>query len=162
MQMTSAYANKKLKQLNNQIEHLYAKEYANMTYAEIAGHEPVKPDYNMEGTRMEIAGVADEIVRLKHALNEFNASTEIDGKGTTIDQALVKLALLNKEKETLARMRHMRKKALNERSSGNIVEYTVANFDPEAADRLYQETLDKINEIQLALDYVNNTRTFEA
>lgn len=161
--MTSAVANKMLKQLNNDLAYAYQQENQNNTYVRISGEEPVVPEYDIEKKREEVAAIQARIVKIKHALNEFNAVTTVPGTGLTIDALLVKMAMLNTERNQLAGMRGMapQKPRQTIRCTSNLPEYDMANFDPKVAGAMYDKLAKEIADIQLALDTVNSTVSFQ-
>lgn len=163
MKVTSAAANKKLRQLNDDFAFLCKQDYEKRMYLEVEGVKPVVPQYDFDSTCDKMTKYCEDISKLKHAINVFNTSTVLDGFGITIDQALVTLAFLTKEKERLDRMRNMQPKKLNNGfgASVNKIEYTCANFDIKQAEQAYAEVADKLSRLQLALDVANTTLTFD-
>lgn len=162
--MTSATANKMLKQLNNDLAYAYQQENQDNTYIRISGETPIIPDYNIHSKRAEITAIQDRIIRVKHALNAFNARCVVPNTGgLTIDQVLVKMSMLNREKTQMESMRAIPKQRPRQtlRCTSNTPEYDVANFDPKEAGEYYNEVSKKLTNMQLALDAVNSTETFE-
>lgn len=162
MKMTSAIANKLLKQLNNELNYAYQQEARDNTYIQISGEDPIVPDYDIAKTRGTIEAIQDRIVRIKHALNTFNTNTVVPGTNMTIDQLLVKMSMLNREKTQLETMRNMPKKRVRQtiRCTSSLPEYDVANFDPNAAAALYDAKVKEIADLQLALDAVNSSEAY--
>lgn len=161
--MTSAVANKMLKQLNSDLSYAYQQENLNNTYVLISGEDPVVPEYDIEKKREEVRAIQDRIVKIKHALNEFNAVTTVPGTGLTIDALLVKMAMLNTEKMQLSGMRGMAPQRPKQtlRCTSNLPEYDMANFDPKVAGAMYDKLVKEIADMQLALDTVNSTVQFQ-
>lgn len=161
--ITSAIANKMLKQLNSDLSYAYQQENLNNTYVLISGEAPIVPEYDIEKKREEIAAIQDRIVKIKHALNEFNAVTTVPGTGLTIDALLVKMAMLNTEKNQLAGMRGMAPQRPRQtlRCTSNLPEYDMANFDPKVAGAIYDKLVKEIADMQLTLDTVNSTVSFQ-
>lgn len=163
-QITSAYANKLLKHLNDELQRLVQAESTRSVYTEIEGIKPIVPEYDFDYTRKEIAKLMRRITALKHEINVFNAKTIVPETDMTIDCVLIKMAMLNKEKQRLETMSTMQKRALKANPfgrQGNQVEYAVANFDVGLALIHYTNTVQEINRLQLQLDIVNNTYLFE-
>lgn len=50
---------------------------------------------------------------------------------------------------------------LNYLGDSNVVEYVYANYDVAQADKDYREVCEEISRLQLELDLVNQTQTFE-
>lgn len=163
MTLTSATANKMLKQLNNELQWMYSSEDRDRTYIRISGEQPIIPDYNYSETRAKARQFIDKIGRLKHALNVFNTTTTVPDTGLTIDQLLVHMAMLNKEKAILERFRRTPAQAVREsiRCTNSLPEYDVANFDTKEAEADYKKLEEEIARMQTALDTVNSTVTFE-
>ena len=162
-EITSAIANKIIKGYNEEIEHLYAVEQAQMTYTQVEGVDPVKPEYNFAETRNAIRVLEAKVLELKHELNMFNSRTEIPELGMTIDQALIRMAQLSTEKKRLEAMRKIQPRTVNSGYMGrasNRVEYTVANFSLSEVEDKYNHVTSKLNQIQLGLDRINNTEIF--
>lgn len=160
---TSASANKQLKVWNDRIDYLYRQESEKMTYTEVEGIKAVKPEYDMMATRAEILELNNKVINLKHVLNVFNALTWVPELNMTIDKVLIRMAQFNKTKDRLDRMRGIQPKAVKTgiHARSNQVEYDVANFDTVEAGKQYDEICETIMKLQLELDIVNNTITFE-
>lgn len=161
--LTPASTNKLLKQFKEKLNYLYGKEQKLSSYILITGEEPVKPDYDLEAFRKNIGSIMDNTLILKHAVNTFNTSTLVGQTGLTVDQVLVKMAMLNREKEKMDAMRRVPAKEVRTsmRSNNAHVEYDVANFSPEMAERYYQQFDKEITALQLALDCLNNTASIK-
>ena len=123
MRVTSAEANKILKQLKNNKDVLKTDEHLLFTYKAAVGEnaDELKPDYNFRETQDAIMALDDSIMKLKHAINVFNATTEVID-GMTIDQVLIKLPQLTERAERLRIMSSQPKKQ-RYTISGNIIDY---------------------------------------
>lgn len=164
--MTSAYANKILRQLDDEKNFLETQERSSCTYVAADGEEPTIPEYDFETVNSRIAKVDEKIQKIKHAINVANTTQTItvNSKDYTIDAILVRMSQLNKRKSTLDMMRKKQPKV--RRSGGYLsdrktVEYEYANFDPELAKAEFQKISSEIMNIQLALDKHNQTFVFE-
>ena len=163
MKYTSASANKMIKLLEDQKDYLIQQEANNSTYILAEDEKEDIPEYDFKDTNTKVDELDHKIVLLKHALNVFNTTTELP-IGITIDQALVEMAQLNRKLPRLDTMRRaMNKRRLTGMSSGrrDIAEYEYVNYDPKEVETIYQKDLKRIQEIQLALDKVNQTVEFE-
>ena len=102
--MTSAGANKLLRKLREDRDFWTRKEDERQIYIAAADEAPVIPEYDYEETARKIAEIDDEILRIKHAINQANVSHTISVKGRemTIDTVLVRMAQLSAEKRFLA------------------------------------------------------------
>ena len=163
MKYTSASANKQIKTLEDRKNYLLQREQNNSTYI-LAEDEKIEiPDYDFEECNREIDDIDAKIRTLKHALNVFNSVTVLP-LGITIDQALVEMAQLNNK---LPRLDMMRKAKSKRRLSGmnagrrDVAEYEYLNYDPDQVETVYEANLQRVQQIQLALDKVNQTVEFD-
>lgn len=160
--VTSAVANKLLKKLNEDLERLYKEEASKFVYTEIEGIEPIIPDYDFDKTREQVVELMRQIRELKHAINVFNTTTVVI-EGMTIDEVLVYMAMLTKEKN---RLNNMILPVNKELQSGfgirnNQVEYKVLNYDVNDVRKHYKDLDDELTALQVQLDIVNSTVEFE-
>ena len=105
--ITSAYANKWLKSLEEDKEYWVNKEEASSTYVAAINEEPVIPEYDYAEVAATIAEIDEKIAVIKHALNVTNATAKVQVKDTemSVDTILIKMAQLNKRKAVLDQMR---------------------------------------------------------
>ena len=90
MEMTSASANKLLRQLNEEKEFLLNQEENSCTYVYAADEEPLIPQYSYPQTEAQLRALDAKIVKIKHAVNCSNVSTSLTlsiGRVLTVDQA---------------------------------------------------------------------------
>ncbi len=165
--MTSAYANKMLRKLNDDKEFWLNKEVEGYMYEAALDEEPVIPDYDYNEVSEKITEIDEKVAKIKHAINVSNSSNTVTVGGTqvTVDTVLVRMAQLNKRKEFLDRMRKQQPKrriSSGRYSARNIVpEYQYINYDLNLIKKEY-ETIDaRIAEMQLALDRYNQTVEFD-
>ena len=166
MKLTSAEAAKMLRKLNDDLEALRVRESASEVFVAAISEnvEDVRPEYDFAKTREEEELLAGQIRKLKHALNMFNATTEVPGFGMTIDAMLVYIPQLTNTRNRLAAMKRRLPKERVEagfRSASNIIDYRYANYDIAAAQAAYDEVSNRLAKAQTALDLVNSTVTFE-
>ena len=166
MKLTSAEAAKMLRKLNDDYEALLARENASEVFVAAISEnvEDVRPEYDFAKTREEEAKLAGQIRKLKHAINVFNATTEVPGFGMTIDAMLVYIPQLTNTRNRLASMKRRLPKERVEagfRSASNIIDYRYANYDIASAQAAYDEVSNRLAKAQTALDLVNSTVTFE-
>ena len=167
VKMTSAYANKVLRRLNDDKDFYLNKEQEGQVYVAALDEEPVIPDYNYEDVSKKIAEIDEKIVKIKHAINVTNATSSISiGKAEmTIDAVLVKMAQMNKRKVILDRMRKRQEKTrvssglFNSRKTAP--EYQYINYDLETVNKEYERIDGEIAAMQIALDKFNQTFEFE-
>ena len=168
MKITSAYANKLLKQLNEEKDYWVRLEAESCFYDAAEGETPVIPEYDYESVRETIRELDRKTVVIKHALNKSNALAEIpvNGRILSVDEILVTMAQLTNRKYTLDSMRRrLPKERLQLRAvSGTrnaVPEYRFANYDIEIAKQDFDRISEEILQLQMALDLYNQTEQFE-
>lgn len=105
--MTSAYANKMLRSLEEDKTFWLNKEATSSTYVVAINEEPVVPEYDYVEVADTIAKIDEKIAIIKHALNVTNATArvQVGDMEMSIDTILIKMAQLNKRKSMLDVMR---------------------------------------------------------
>ena len=167
MKMTSAYANKLLKKLNEDKEFWRNKEHSGYLYTASLDEEPVIPDYDYATVAAEIEKIDDQICLIKHAINLANVTSRIvvGDREMTVDEILVRMAQLNKRKTVLDNMRKQSPKVrlctshFGQRKPAP--EYQFINYDLELVKAEYERIDCEIAEMQIALDKHNQTFEFD-
>ena len=165
--MTSAYANKMLRSLEEDKAFWANKEATACTYVAAINEESVVPEYDYAEVAATIAEIDEKIAIIKHALNVTNATARIQvgDAEMSIDTILIKMAQLNKRKAVLDVMRKQLPKARVEQhaymSRNAVPEYKFINYDLELIKKEYEIVSVKIMEMQMALDKYNQTVQFE-
>ena len=165
--MTSAYANKVLKSLEEDKAFWVNKEEASSTYVVANNEEPVVPEYDYAQVANTIATIDKKIAIIKHALNVANVTARVmvGDVEMSIDTILIKMAQLNKRKAVLDTMRKRLPKAREEQRSymsrNTVPEYRYINYDLELIKQEYEVVSKAIIEMQMALDRYNQTVQFE-
>lgn len=164
--MTSAYANKKLKSLEEDKAFWVNKEATSCIYIAAINEEPVIPEYDYLEVAQIIEDIDAKIAMLKHAINLNNAMAKVPvgDEKMSIDTILVKMAQLNKRKNILDMMRkQLPKERLDNsyRVRNSIAEYRYINYDPALIKQEYERVSDMILLMQMSLDKYNQTVEFE-
>ena len=165
--MTSAYANKMLKSLEDEKTYWVNKEETSSTYVVANNEEPVVPEYDYVQVANTIAEIDEKITIIKHTLNVANAAAKVvvDDIEMSIDTILIRMAQLNKRKNVLDIMRKRLPKAREEQRSymsrNTVPEYRYINYDLELIKKEYESVSKMIMEMQMALDRYNQTVQFE-
>lgn len=165
--MTSAYANKMLRSLEEDKAFWANKEATACTYVAAINEEPVVPEYDYAEVAATIAEIDEKIAIIKHALNVTNATArvQVGDAEMSIDTILIKMAQFNKRKSVLDVMRKQLPKARVEQhaymSRNAVPEYKFINYDLELIKKEYETVSVKIMEMQMALDKYNQTVQFE-
>ena len=135
--MTSAYANKMLRSLEEDKAFWMNKEAASNTYVVAINEEAVVPEYDYVEVAATITEIDEKIAIIKHALNVTNATAKVQvgDAEMSVDTILIKMAQLNKRKSVLDMMRKQLPKARVEQHSymsrNSIPEYKYINYDLE-------------------------------
>ena len=164
--MTSAYANKMLKSLEEDKEFWVNKEASSSTYVAAVNEEPVVPEYDYAEVAATIAALDEKIAIIKHALNVANATAvvQVGDVDMSIDTILIKMAQLNKRKAILDGMRKQLPKAREQQgymARNTVPEYRYINYDLNLIKQEYERVSKMIMEMQMALDKHNQTVTFD-
>ena len=158
--MTSAQANKMLRELNSELSILKKRERDASTFLASVGEdvESCRPYYDFKVAQEDIEHVESKIRKLKHKINVFNTTYVLDGFDMTIDQALVYLPQLTQKKQKLQEMiSRMGKERVSTYASSSIIDYRYINYDLVEVGEYLQKTVKLLNDIQDKLDTVNNT-----
>lgn len=164
MKMTSAEANKLIKQLRDQIRLLESQENNLISFiaATTENVEDVRPAYSYEEYAATYDELEEKIRKIKHALNQFNASTVPEGTDMTIDEILVFLPQATDRLRKLSVMLSRPAKLRAENTGRiSIIEYEYLNYDLAAVKKDYDVLLEKKAKVMTALDLVNNTVPFD-
>ena len=159
--MTSAYANKMLKSLEEDKAFWLNKEEEACTYVAAIN------DYDYVEVATTIAALDEKIAIIKHELNVTNANAKVLVGDVTmsIDSILIKMAQLNRRKTVLDVMRKRLPKSREEQRSymsrNSVPEYRYINYDLELVKNEYELVSKSIMEMQMALDKYNQTVQFE-
>lgn len=165
--MTSAYANKMLKSLEEDKAYWVNKEQNSNTYVAAVNEEPVIPEYDYMEVANIINAIDEKIAIIKHAINVSNATSliAVGDKQMSVDTILVKMAQLNKRKYVLDYMRKQLPKAREEQHSygsrNNVPEYRYINYDLDLIKQEYENVSKTIMDMQMALDIYNQTHQFD-
>lgn len=165
--ITSAYANKMLRSLEEDKAFWVNKEAASSTYVAAVNEEPVIPEYDYMAVANTIDEIDQKIIAIKHALNLTNATAKVQvgDQEMSIDSILIRMAQLNKRKAVLDEMRKRLPKTRvyggSFGASGSVPEYQYINYDLELIRQEYERVSNMIMEMQIALDRYNQTVLFE-
>ena len=164
--MTSAYANKKLKSLEEDKAFWVNKEATACTYVAAINEEPVIPEYDYQEVAQTIEEIDAKMAVIKHAINLNNAMAKVPvgDEKMSIDTILIKMAQLNKRKSVLDMMRKNLPKEKEDNSyriRNTVPEYRYINYDLALIKREYERVSDMILQMQMALDKYNQTVEFE-
>ena len=158
MKITPAYASKLVRQKNEQIRQILAQE-REISTTTACGDEDVtelRGQYDFSAFQSKIEKLNREVVALKHAINEFNVTTVLPGLDYTIDAALVRMKILNDQKQRLAVMKGIQPVTRRSGGFGNKQpEYTYRNYDASDVERAYEAVESELTSIQMALDKAN-------
>jgi hypothetical protein len=166
MKFTSAEANKYLKKLNDDYSALCKKEDLSKEFLVTLGEDvnSIRPEYDFLTTYSELTAIENKIRTVKHALNLFNSKTVIPEFNITIDEMLILIPQLSKQKYKLALMKGKLPKMREQNSYSRVssmVEYRYLNYDIKEVEVEYEKICEKLSKAQIALDLVNNSFEIE-
>lgn len=164
--MTSAYANKVIKQLTEEKSYWASQERDGYLYKVASDEEPFVPDYDYEVVSAKLKEIDDKVCRIKHAINLNNIMNQVQvgDEIMTIDNILVKMSQLNNRKNTLDYMRKQPEKSRTNLSifgKNMAQEYQYVNYDLEKVKADFEKISDEIMTMQIALDKYNQTIEFD-
>ena len=166
MKVNSAVANKMLKKITEEYEALKVKEAHSKDFLASVNENPdsIRPKYDFGKTQAELYVLEEKIRKIKHALNKFNVNTLIPEFGINIDEMLVLIPQLTKQKAKLGAMKDrlpkMREKVVGYGANG-VIDYRYINYDIDEVQKEYQLVSEKLTKAQLALDNINTSIEFE-
>ena len=168
MKITSAYANKLLKSLEEDKKFWENKEESSSTYVAANNEEPVIQEYDYREVSDSIAEIDSKIAILKHAINLNNvmAKIPVESEVKSVDSILIEMAQLNKRKAILddMRKRNPKEREMMDRfmsRTSTVPEYRYINYDLDEVKDDYVKVSERIMKLQMALDKYNQTVEFE-
>lgn len=125
--------------------------------------EELRPDFDLKSTVEEIKQIEEKIIKIKHQRNLFNATTVLPETEMTIDEALVKMAVLNREYSRYVAMgrAESKERVVAFGNSKVDIEYRYTNYPIEVAKKIGDQVYTELQKIQTGLNRVNSTYTFE-
>ena len=164
MEYTSAQANKLLKKLQEEHEDLLNVERQSYFFvaATTEDIELARPAYDYAKVQEKLLDLEKQIRHVKHCINVFNTTNIVEGFDMTIDQILVYIPQLTRQKEKLGFMASsLEKKRLTNTNRTNLIEYQFANYELKKVQEDYAAVSDELTRAQIALDRINTTKTME-
>ena len=166
MKVNSAVANKMLKKIVDEYEALKLKESQTKDFLATMNENPdsIRPKYDFESVQAELYAYEEKIRKIKHALNGFNISTVIPKFDITIDEMLVLIPQLTRQKAKLSAMKSRLPK-MRENHTGyganGVIDYRYINYDTCLVEKEYEKVCERLSNAQLALDKINSSVEFE-
>ena len=157
MKVTSAYANKLIRGYREELAAIVSNERDTCTTTYGASETPIETGYNFTSTQDEMDALNDKIAKLRHGIN---TTTKLEGFDFTVDESLVRMAMLTEKKNRLSRMKGVRELT---RSGGYRVEpeFTKRNYDAALVENEYRNTSHELVRLQMALDKANMSIEFD-
>ena len=132
IKVSPAYASKLVKQKNEQMRVLLSQERETATTTACLDEDvtELRKVYDFAATQRQMDALNDDIIKLKHAINVFNTTTELPGLGYTIDAALVRMKMLSSKRDRLANMKRIQPVTRQSVGYGKSKpEYVYRNYD---------------------------------
>ena len=166
MKLTSQEAGKLVKKMNEKLQAVLAMEKKSASFLASVGEdlESCRPEYDYASVQKEIEELQSKVRSLRHALNLFNTTHTVPGFDMTIDEMLVYIPQLTKQKEKLDAMKSELPKSRVEPGYGtstNFIDYKYLNYDVKAVEADYERVSSELSRAQTALDLVNSTESFD-
>lgn len=161
MKVTSALANKIVKQLEMKKSDILNDQKRNAFYEKFPDEESVEiPYYNFNETQNEIEKIDNSIMEIKHCINVFNSTTKVNNMDMTIDKVLVRMAQLNNHLNDVTRMANSKKKSVSSAFSSKD-SFVFINYELSDASAYVDKLRKEIMDIQLNLDTTNMSIAFD-
>ncbi len=163
MKITSSEASKLLRKLNEELSSLKYNESLCKEFLASVGEdiESVRPEYDYIKTQQGIEAIECKIRRLKHAINVFNITHKLEGFDMTIDQMLIYIPQLTKQRDKLFDMKNRLPKSRDNGGAygktSTIIDYRYANYDIAQVKADYDKVSDILSKAQIALGLANST-----
>lgn len=116
--------------------------------------------FDIKETLQEIEAYDSKIMKIKHAKNMFNSTYKLPC-GYTIDEAIIRMAMLYELKGRLNNLSEKKNKTRKLNTSMKEPEYIYVTYDIEFAKEAYQALFDELQRIQNELNNVNATVQIE-
>lgn len=159
--LTSSAANKLLKKKEKELSDLLRDQENKSTFRCSLNEkvEDVRPtDYDLKDVLAKYISLQSDIRVIKHAINVFNTTATLPDFSPliTVDQALILLPQLNEKYRIYNTLASNLPK---ERASvtPTVIDYIMTNYDPATAKAVADDTYEKIQKVQTALDKLNNS-----
>ena len=161
MKVTSAYANKLIRGYREELAALVSSERDTCTTTYGASETPIETGYDFSSTQDEMDALNDKIAKLRHGINIFNTTTKLEGFDFTVDESLVRMAMLTEKKNRLSRMKGVRELTRSGGSFRSEPEFTKRNYDAALVENEYRKASDELVRLQMALDKANMSIEFD-
>ena len=162
LKLNSDTANKTIKNLQTEIDSILSNERRDSTYSHAVGETPSVPTwYNFADTQKRLSELRNKIGVLRHAINQFNVNTKIDGFNMTVDEALYRMHLLNAEKKRLHEMLDIPEVTRTRNFGSREADIVHRNFDIDSVRAEYDSVTAELMAIQQAINIANLTCTFD-
>lgn len=165
IKVTSDAANKLIKKLEQE-KGIFTDKISKMSTFVVAvteNYDQIKAEQEAEFNLNEVIAQIDEIDRkiitIRHAKSVFNNSVVMKN-GLTVGDNIIRLAILEREKNIYSRLATRQKKTRNT-SINKDIEYTYLNYDLEDAKKKYDSVYTEISEIQEELNIVNSSAEYK-
>lgn len=150
------YANKLVKRLQQLQSSIINQESSTSVYSHYFNEEPIIPEYNFAKTQTKINAIEDMIITIKHEVRVANMAGKLKNfSDMSVDEAILKLAFLNKRKTRLERLANTIPEHTRTLGGAKGSEIYKANFDVKEAKSAYHNLMETIAMIQDELNIFN-------
>ncbi len=161
MKMNSDYANKTMKNLQAEVAAILQAEERDKTYSYSVNEKPHIPKYSFTETQNKLNELRGKIAVIKHAINQFNISTVLNGYGISMDEALGRMSVLHGEKKRLYALLGVPETIRDHSFGSTDADYICRNFVIEDVQKEYDRVCKELMKIQQAINIANLTIEFD-
>lgn len=154
MKKTIKESMKHISLLQQQINSITQEENNNNFINYANSKDKDETDFDFEAVNQEIEALNAEILKIRSAINKANQTTMVGVNDYSISDALIRIAQLTANSERFKILASNKQKDRNSTFSGSI-EYTEYLYDVKVAKELYLTTVEKIHQLQTAVDKAN-------
>lgn len=154
MKKTIKESMKHISLLQQQINSITQEENNNNFINYATSKDKDETDFDFEAVNQEIEALNAEILKIRSAINKANQTTMVGVNDYSISDALIRIAQLSANSERFKILASNKQKDRNSTFSGSI-EYTEYLYDVKVAKELYLTTVEKIHQLQTAVDKAN-------
>ncbi|NLY62581.1 MAG: hypothetical protein GX074_01810 [Erysipelothrix sp.] len=154
MKKTIKESMKHISLLQQQINSITQEENNNNFINYANSKDKDETDFDFEAVNQEIEALNAEILKIRSAINKANQTTMVGVNDYSISDALIRIAQLSANSERFKILASNKQKDRNSTFSGSI-EYTEYLYDVKVAKELYLTTVEKIHQLQTAVDKAN-------
>ncbi len=154
MKVCNTEAMKLIKEYEEQKRMMIVAEDDDCAASYKEGEKKIDNGYSYDKVRAAVREIDDKIRHIRSKLAQSNCTTQVEGFGVTLGEALVMLAQLQSERQQIESLA-ARKQLTRRLTVNGVLEYTECLYDIEKAKADAQALRKKISALQIAIDRAN-------